>query len=230
MAPRTSDHNRIIGNTAKAVLGPLGLTRQGRSRVWIDDHGWWIGIVEFQPSSWSKSTGLNLSGQFLWIETDHLAFEIQMPRPPSVPPKRVGFDPEHPEQFEEYVWGVVQIAAASVVLLRSEFGEDEALLQLLAHQDGENTDVRYRKAIALGLMGDVSSAADVLDNVVADTLREYNERPELRPHLTWMKNQAIAMRVLRDACSDLSSFAAEINRRVRSTRSELRLPEQPDRW
>jgi len=229
VAPRTSDHNRIIGNTAKFVLGPLGLTRRGRSRVWIDDHGWWIGIVEFQPSSWSKSTGLNLSGQFLRIETDHLAFEIQMLRPPSVPPKRVSFDPEHPERFEEYVQAVAQIAAVSVVLLRSEFGEDEALLELLARQEGENTDVRYRKAIALGLMGDVSSAADVLDDVAADTLRDYNERSELR-HLSWMKDQAIAMRVLRDACIDRSSFASEINRRVRSTRSEPRLPELPDRW
>lgn len=33
------------------VLAPLGVRRRSRSRTWLDDHGWWLGIVEFQPSA-----------------------------------------------------------------------------------------------------------------------------------------------------------------------------------
>ena len=28
------------------MLGPLGLRQKGRSRVWLDDHGWWLIAVE----------------------------------------------------------------------------------------------------------------------------------------------------------------------------------------
>ncbi|WP_327170127.1 hypothetical protein OG471_00630 [Streptomyces sp. NBC_01336] len=41
---------RIITSAARESLKPLGLTRRGRSRLWIDDHRWWLGVVEFTPS------------------------------------------------------------------------------------------------------------------------------------------------------------------------------------
>jgi hypothetical protein len=50
--PRVSKalpHNRLVAQAAKEVLSPLGLTQKGRSRVWLDDHAWWLGVVEFQP-------------------------------------------------------------------------------------------------------------------------------------------------------------------------------------
>jgi hypothetical protein len=28
--------------------------QKGRSRIWLDDHGWWIAVVEFQPSDWAR--------------------------------------------------------------------------------------------------------------------------------------------------------------------------------
>ena len=55
-----SQHNRIIARAAKRRLEPLGCLQKGRSRTWIDDHGWWIGVVEFQPSGWSKGSYLNV--------------------------------------------------------------------------------------------------------------------------------------------------------------------------
>jgi hypothetical protein len=51
----TSDeHGRIIATAAKETLGPLGFYRKGRSRVWLCDHGFWLGVVEFQPSGFAK--------------------------------------------------------------------------------------------------------------------------------------------------------------------------------
>ncbi|MDG5809477.1 hypothetical protein P9869_44140 [Streptomyces ossamyceticus] len=40
---------RIITSAARESLKPLGLAQRGRSRLWIDDHGWWLGVVEFTP-------------------------------------------------------------------------------------------------------------------------------------------------------------------------------------
>lgn len=45
----TSPASRLVRVAAREALQPLGLQECGRSRTWIDDHGWWLGIVEFQP-------------------------------------------------------------------------------------------------------------------------------------------------------------------------------------
>ena len=54
------DHNRVIDAEARQALKPLGLYRKGKSRVWYDDHGWWLIQVEFQPSAWSRGCHLNV--------------------------------------------------------------------------------------------------------------------------------------------------------------------------
>jgi hypothetical protein len=69
-------HDRIIANAAKEALGPLGFKRKGRSRTWFADSGWWLVVVEFQPSSWSKGSYLNVAAHWLWSETGSLSFDF----------------------------------------------------------------------------------------------------------------------------------------------------------
>src|SRR6185295_17783420 len=66
---------QVIAAEAKRVLAPLGVIRKGRSRSWIDDHGWWLINVEFQPSNHAKGFYLNVGEQHLWVVSDHFAFE-----------------------------------------------------------------------------------------------------------------------------------------------------------
>lgn len=61
-----TDHNHEIALAARRVLAPLGCVRKGRSRIWLDDHGWWIGVIEFQPSGFSKGSYLNVAACYLW--------------------------------------------------------------------------------------------------------------------------------------------------------------------
>jgi hypothetical protein len=69
-------HDKIIADAAKSALQPLGFTRKGRSRTWLADHGWWLTIVEFQPSAWSKGSYLNVAAHWLWSETGTLSFDF----------------------------------------------------------------------------------------------------------------------------------------------------------
>src|SRR5687767_9047301 len=57
------------------MLSPIGCVRKGRSRTWLDDHGWWVAVAEFQPSGWSKGSYLNVGACFLWSEKDYLSFD-----------------------------------------------------------------------------------------------------------------------------------------------------------
>lgn len=69
------EHDRIIAAQAKDALEPIGFRRQGRSRVWLADHGWWLGVVEFQPSSFSKGTYCNVAIHWLWSPLGVLSFD-----------------------------------------------------------------------------------------------------------------------------------------------------------
>lgn len=68
------NHNKIITKAAREVLKPQGLFQRGTSRVWIDDNGWFLIMVEFQPSSWDKGTFLNVGINFLWKREDYMSF------------------------------------------------------------------------------------------------------------------------------------------------------------
>jgi len=51
-------------------------------RQWLGDHGWWLINVEFQASSWSVGSYLNVGLQYLWTVTDHRSFGHADPRVP----------------------------------------------------------------------------------------------------------------------------------------------------
>jgi hypothetical protein len=44
--------------------------------VWLDDHTWWLVVVEFQPSSWSQGSYLNVGAMWLWHDKNRLAGDL----------------------------------------------------------------------------------------------------------------------------------------------------------
>ena len=69
-------HDKLIVQVAKAALGPLDFRRKGQSRTWLADHGWWLTVVEFQPSRWSKGSYLNVAAHWLWSGMDDISFDF----------------------------------------------------------------------------------------------------------------------------------------------------------
>src|SRR5262249_16802956 len=68
-------HSTLITRSARSMLRPLGLMQKGRSRTWLDDHGWWLCVVEFQPSAWSRGSYLNVGCCWLWQVKGYLSFD-----------------------------------------------------------------------------------------------------------------------------------------------------------
>ena len=65
-------HDKIINMAAKKVLAPHGLFRQGTSRSWLDDNGYFLIFVVFDSSNWSKGSHLGVGIEFFWEETESL--------------------------------------------------------------------------------------------------------------------------------------------------------------
>lgn len=70
------NHNKIIYQAARSVLKNNGLFQKGSSRMWIDDNGWFLIVVEFQPSNWDKGSYLNVSIHYLWQMQDYISFDF----------------------------------------------------------------------------------------------------------------------------------------------------------
>ncbi len=71
-----TNHNKIINKAAREVFKPHGLFQKGQSRLWVDDNGWFLILVEFQPSAWDKGTYLNVAIHYLWDKKDYLSFDF----------------------------------------------------------------------------------------------------------------------------------------------------------
>lgn len=65
-------HDKIINIAAKKILAPHGLFRQGASRTWLDDNGYFIIWVVFDSSNWSRGSYLGVGIDFFWEKCEDL--------------------------------------------------------------------------------------------------------------------------------------------------------------
>ena len=156
---------RTIASAAREALAPLGVVRKGRSRCWIDDHGWWLVNIEFQPSGFAKGCYLNVGVQHFWVLRNYLCFEgCERPLGDA---RFVAFEGDE-ELFRDQVRSVADVAARAVVRRRREHGEgDVALERLLADSDDLNA------GIAATLLGDrVSARSRLTGNIHRELLNQ----------------------------------------------------------
>jgi hypothetical protein len=208
---RASAHNRLIAQAAKDVLAPLGLTQKGTSRVWLDDHGWWLGVVEFQPSSWSRGTYLNVGAMWLWRpHQDHIYFDLG-DRVDDVP--FVEYESE--EQFLAQARRVAVRAGAEVSSLRSHIRSFEDVSDALAGEaEAYGSWAAWDVAVALALAGDGERAATMFARAVeTDDDRSW-----------WLPVKEDAARLAHVVVREPGAFRAEVNRWIAGYREALRLP------
>ncbi|MBQ4579859.1 MAG: hypothetical protein IJA83_04300 [Clostridia bacterium] len=113
-------HAKIINAVAKKALAPHGFFRKGSSRIWLQDNGWYLTMVEFQPSGFSKGTYLNVAMHFLWgVPLSEGAHVLSLDygdrvMPPDVPTQFISYtgdDALFTHQVEMMANAAVRIAA-----------------------------------------------------------------------------------------------------------------------
>ncbi|MEU2117931.1 hypothetical protein ABZ567_20275 [Streptomyces sp. NPDC016459] len=139
---------RIVTSAARESLKPLGLARRRRSRLWIDDHGWWLGVVEFTPPRIAGSR-LYVGAMWLWHDVDHLAFHVDA--------VRVGSDLFRTEdQFTLLAHELSRQAAANVTALRERFPALPDSVEVITSRHGFLWD-SFDSGIAAALLGDADT-------------------------------------------------------------------------
>jgi hypothetical protein len=209
-------HSKIITAIARDVLRPEGLFQKGRSRTWLDDRGWWLGVVEFQPSSWSRGSYLNVGANFLWYPKDYLSFDVGGRA--RLPIGRHGTDYvefEDEEQFAPLARALVAAAVEKAMEYRSLFQTPRAAASYLASSAG-NDDVHTlaHAGIAYGWTGDVARARPQFNRLLKSLSR---------PDPGWeteLRDRAAKLAALLD---DPPAFQRRIEHDIADGRAKLKL-------
>jgi len=204
-----TDHNRIIAAAGQRILAPLGCQRKGKSRLWFDDHGWWVTVVEFQPSSWSKGSYLNVGAMWLWNAKPHWSFDD-------------GYRVEafkqfkSPGQFSDVADQIAHAAAERVLAYREKFTSLPAVAQYLQGKKRESLWDYYHAAVALELSGESERAAQEFSAV----MRSAADAP-------WVEELQKKARTLFAQNSSRLSFCTAVRDEVAKARALLKLSPLP---
>ena len=68
-----NDINKIIKKLCKEIL-PQDVFQKSDTRVYYDDNGYYLTVVEFQPYSLEKGTFLNAGVSFLFDKSDYISY------------------------------------------------------------------------------------------------------------------------------------------------------------
>ncbi|MFD8914827.1 hypothetical protein [Streptomyces sp. NPDC059575] len=206
-----SPASRLVAAAARTRLRPFGLQQRGRSRVWLDDHGWWLGVVEFTSPSWSQGSGLHVGAMWLWQDVEHFVFNVS---------ERLS-GTEHyrsDQQFAPEAEELALRAQSAVQTLRTRFPDLRSVASDLAAQP-----VRrgwfwepWNAGVAAALVGDVPLARQRFATVLAE-----------EPIAPWMDAAQQTTRELVAMVEDRDGVRAWALSRVASCRQRLRLSPEP---
>jgi hypothetical protein len=208
------EHGRIIATAAKAALAPLGFRRKGRSRLWLADRGFWLSVVEFQPSGFSKGSYLNVATHWLWGLHDFVSFDH------IVDDRRTFIQFTDAAAFTPLATQLAQEAAEASEALRIQFSTLKAAALILTEQERSweregrgGGSHAFDAAMAEGLAGDVAVARAFFQSA----LRGFAEEPD---YITSIEE-------LEAAVGDRNTFRAMVESRINDRRQSLdfyRLP------
>ena len=174
------DHNKIIKQTVNAVLKPNGLFQKGSARIWIDDNGWYLTVVEFQPSAWSAGSYLNVAIHYLWDDKDYLSFDYCC-NERSIFIHRVGdfveFDGDA-AKFSSDIQGLAETAMRKVNEYRCFRDLDYARTAILQSEAHRVVDTLYPRLMICGLCRDphVADHFEELLRVLRSTDMEWTRK------------------------------------------------------
>jgi hypothetical protein len=215
---------KLVNRAAREHLRPLGLHQKGRSRLWLDDHGWWIVAVDFESPAYEEGTRLLVFADFMWSGRDYLAHTVggrlrergrllnQSGRE-----LRCYLDGDE-DAFASCVSGLAERAAAEVTAWREAYPSLTAWAPHLAGAArGGGLWDQYHAAFAAALTGDADGARKWFGRMLGR--RPDPDRPD-----GWAARAVRDAESLHDLLDDPDGFRAEAERRAGVMRRHLGLP------
>ncbi|MGW2788157.1 hypothetical protein ACWC3X_44625 [Streptomyces populi] len=206
-----SPASRLVTAAARKRLRPLGLRQRGRSRLWLDDHGWWLGVVEFPSPQWSQGSGLTVGVMWLWQDVGHVTFDFVE--------RAQGSEPFRNEvQFASVAAELAGTAEEQVAGIRDRFADLNAVTHHLLSRPARPGLLwdSFNAGVAAGLVGDSTAARGRLTAVLAED-----------PFADWVREAQHTAQVLLNVADDVAALQTWARTAVVSCRSKLGLGDVP---
>jgi hypothetical protein len=200
-------HSKLLTQAASMSLGPIGLFQKGRSRIWLSDQHWWVGIVEFQPSSWAKGSYLNVGCMWLWNTTAHISFDEGY-RIESLHRFESG------DQFRPLAEKLAQRGALEILHYRDLFPSIRAVSDYYLNKPPDTFWPKYNAAISHGLSDRADQGATLLSIAIS----------QLDTSVTWQAEAKSDASSLLSQIHSVPLFRQHIVQRILQARNLQKLP------
>ncbi|GAA0223991.1 hypothetical protein [Cryptosporangium japonicum] len=221
---------RLVAAAARTHLRPLGFRPQGRRRLWYDDRGWSLVLVEFQ-SGRTPGVYLDVGLMWLWNEHEHWAFDegsrvhwrsdgsFSGDSPPGEPGWTQHVTFRAADDFADEMTTVARIAGQRAVQLREQFPDVGTTADRLSTRHVRPAESRLRLAFdggaAAALHGDASTAARCWQAIASADDRLF---------VSWEHTLKHRAEQLLDLADDPAALQNEVVRSVHRSRQLLGLP------
>jgi hypothetical protein len=188
------DHNRLLKKVVKARLTPHGIIQEGKTRTFLYDNGWWAIIVEFQSSSFSKGTYLNIGIDFNFYPRDYFAFEYGY--------REKGFDEVNNEvQFEHMVNEYCDFVIDKAEELKSKFKNARSAIKAYEKQSANSGWDNFNLGILFGIAGQLKTSKQLLRKVVKEKCEsdwEFERQKLVHEIISWPNDHHIFIEKIKD--------------------------------
>ncbi len=187
-----------------------GIKQKGQSRIWIDDRGWYIIVIEFQPFHGRHGSTLNVGVNFNWYEQQYFSYDIGSR-------ENVDFVEynQDEDRFQKEIEHFCEIALDKVFQYRENLKNlHDAKLFILNHQfTSENLWGSYHKGTIAGLTNDF------------DTLNIYYKQLLSEDYsYDWVQELKRRVETLSQKTETQDQFAEAVKEIVKNTRALKKLP------
>ncbi len=219
----TPEHTKIINKTARKVFKEYGIVQKGRSRMWLDDHYWFTTLIEFQPSSWSRGTYLNVGVHFNWYPEDYFSFNIGYR-------EKDYCEYKNESQFEPVVAEFVQEALKKVLEYRKKMSCLDSVEKTIFAYDFDGHSAvcweNYHKGVILGLNNKAQKAKEHFDLILEE--ETYNAKLDF--YYDWLIELQNRVKILRVEVENTDNFRKIIDEFIAISRKELKLQEMENNF
>lgn len=205
------DHSKIINKTAKKIFTPYGIKQKGKSRIWLDDQGWYATVIEFQPFSGRQGTTLNVGVNFNWHEQTYFSFDISYRQDVDF----VEYDGNE-EVFSKEVENFCELALNKVLEYREHFQNLQKAKSFILSQTYTSEDIwgSYHKGTICGLTNN------------AEERNYYFQKLLQATHSgAWLNELKDQVNLLIENSGQQNEFTENILETIRKTRALKKLPE-----
>jgi hypothetical protein len=202
---------KLINRAARERLKPLGLTQKGQSRLWLDDHGWWVLGVDFESFAYAQGARLVVFADFMWHGRDYVAYSVGGRVTADGRELACRFEDE--DTFAGCAAMLAERAVVEITSLRAEFPSLRSWADHLDGTAGNDFWLQFDAGTAAGLTGDADRARRWLARVIGtDDDRD------------WAVTARREAQALSDLAGDTGEFTASVRERARAMRGNLGLP------